>query len=567
MRGGTRALATAAFVTAAALACAPAAVAAGDPAAATVMIRVRGEITAALGPDMKAWRPSVELQEVQIGTGSGFIVSPAGYIVTNSHVIRGRQAKVTVEGQLVELTISVRAIYVVVPPRPGDAAPPQPIEAAVVADDPAVDLAILHIGSQDLPVAALGDAMVLSRGDTVSALGYPLGDRLAVTGAEGGAPPVSASTGTLAALREGGAAGLPAAVPYVQFTAPINPGNSGGPLTDRDGYVVGVVQAKLKQAEGVSLAISVEEVKRFLERTGIDATLPVTRLAPGSQFELAEKGIRARLPAGFSDASRARTRIDSGDSLLAVRLLIDRAASAWDLPQVERALLDGAAFGEREFAPLSDRLRDLRPAGGVRFGLASRQGDAVESRMVYAVFGVGGEVVVARFVGPADDLAFNLSLLRESLLSIEAAPLAPRPLAAPLSARMASVPADAVASPVRVAPAGTVVDGAMSAGCRGLPGPERSLVVTPASDFTVRFVATGWPAGTTAEQIRRACLGATSASGALRSSHLGLAWIGERAVVTTSAGEPVLLELWAPKAKFAFAREAFLAWGVAVSAR
>jgi hypothetical protein len=532
------------------------------------MIRVQGEIAAALGPDMKAWRPSVEVREVQIGTGSGFIVSPAGYVLTNSHVIRGRQAKVSVEGQIVELTISVRAIYVVVPPRPGDPAAPQLVEAAVVADDPQVDLAVLHIGAQDLPVAALGDARTLSRGDPVSALGYPLGDRLAVTGteSEGGAPPpVSASTGTVAALREGGAAGLPATVPYVQFTAPINPGNSGGPLADRDGYVVGVVQAKLRQAEGVALAIAVEEVKRFLERTGIDSALPGTRLTPGLQFELAEKGLRARWPGGFSDASDARARIDSGASLNAIRLLIDRAASPWDPARVERALLEGPAFGAAEFVALPDRLRDLRTNGRVRIGLAARTGEAGESRMLYAVIGAGGEVVVARFVGPADDIAFNLSLLCDSLLSIEVAPLAPRPVAAPLSARTTELPAGDASRPVRVVPAGTIVDGATSAGCSGLPAPVRSLVVTPASDFTVRFVAAAWPAETSAEEIRHACLGAGSGLGTLRWSHLGVSWTGERAVVTPASGTPVLLELWAPAEKFAFAREAFRAWGEAVS--
>ena len=158
---------------------------------------------------------------------------------------------------------------------------------------------------------------------------------------------VSASTGTVAVLREGGAAGLPATVPYVQFTAPINPGNSGGPLTDRDGNVVGVVQAKVRQAEGVAFAIAVDEVKRFLERTGIDAALPVARLALGPVFDFADKGIRMRVPAGFADASMSRTRIDSASSLGPLQLIVDRVASPWDVARMERALLEESAFSSR----------------------------------------------------------------------------------------------------------------------------------------------------------------------------------------------------------------------------
>lgn len=85
-----------------------------DPAAATVLIRVKGDVTAVLGADVRVWRRSLELHEVQIATGSGFIISPTGYIITNSHVLRGGRAKVIVEGQFVDVTVLVRTIYVVV---------------------------------------------------------------------------------------------------------------------------------------------------------------------------------------------------------------------------------------------------------------------------------------------------------------------------------------------------------------------------------------------------------------------------------------------------------------------
>lgn len=536
---------------------------AADPAAATVMIRVVGEITAALGPDARAWRPTTEVRDVQFATGSGFLISRDGYVVTNSHVIRGGHHEVRVDGQVVEITLAVRAIYVVVPGG-GDDVSEQVLEASIVANDPAVDLALLHVAAVDLPVAPLGDAMALSRGDAVSAYGYPLGDRLAAGGPGNRAPPVSASTGTVAALREGGTSNLPATVPYVQFTAPVNPGNSGGPLVDRDGYVVGVVQAKVRQAEGVGLAISVAEVKRFLERNGADAALAVKRLSPGPLVEVPGKGVRAAFPAGFSDASPARARIDSGDSLAPLRLQVDRVVSAWDLDQLERELLRGAAFGAPEFRYLSDRLRDYQPTGRARLGLAVHRGDDGETRMLHAVLGVAEDVLVARYTGPADDIAYNLSVLRESLVSIQAASLVSRPVSAPLRTDVRRLGPGASAA-VTADPWGTFVDGAVLPGCEGLPSPEGSVVLTPDGDFTVRFGAARWSATAGFDEVRRACVGSAVAGTPMRSTVLGLAWTGERNVVRTPGGDTLLLELWAPATKFPFARDAFRAWSQALT--
>ncbi len=539
-----------------------------DPAAATVLIRVQGDVTVALGADARVWRQSVERREVQIATGSGFIISPTGYILTNSHVLRGGRHKLLVEGQPVDVTLSVTTVYVVIAAPSGDTSPPRTIEATVVADDPEVDLAILSIAGQDLPVAPIGDTIALQRGDPVWAWGYPLGDRLAVESPDGSeVPPVSASAGTVAVLREGGAAGLPATVPYVQFTAPINPGNSGGPLTDRDGNVVGVVQAKVRQAEGVAFAIAIEEVKRFLERTGIDATLPVVRLALGPAFDFADKGIRMRVPVGFADVSTSRTRIDSASSLAPLQLTVDRVATPWDAVRMERALLEESAFSSRTFTRLADRVRGDPARAHVRIGLAAQLGENDNVRMLHALVDTGEDVVVARYVASPADVAYNLSVLRESLLSIEAVTLAARPVAAALSVRMVPTAETVSAPPVNVLPADTLIDGAVAAGCRGLAAPERSIVATAASDFTIRFVASRWPAGASPADVARACVGPTATRGTLRASMFGLDWVGERAVATTPDGAPVLLEVWAPAAKIAAAREAFRAWERAVSAQ
>ena len=257
-------------------------------------------------------------------------------------------------------------------------------------------------------------------------------------------------------LREGGAAGLPATVPYVQFTAPINPGNSGGPLADRDGNVIGVVQAKVRQAEGVAFAIAIEEVKRFLERTGIDAALPVVRLALGPAFDFADKGIRMRVPAGFADASMSRTRIDSASSLGPLQLIVDRMAPPWDVARMERALLEESAFSNRTATRQPDRVRGDPARGRVRIGLATQSGENDDERMVHPLVDTSEDVIVARYVAPAADIAYNLSVLRESLLSIEAVTLAPRPVIASLSARMVSPAEGLTASPIHLLPADTL---------------------------------------------------------------------------------------------------------------
>ena len=477
-----------------ALACAvPPASAASDPASATVMIRIVGEVTAALGTDAGGWRPSTELRDVRLGTGSGVIVSPDGYIVTNAHVIRPARANARIEGRILDVTLTVQRVEVVLPGA-GDGAAPQVLDATVLFEDQGIDLAVLHVGVQGLPYLVLSDGSGLSRGDPVTAWGYPLGDRLQVETAEGvEAPPVSASAGSVAAFRTG-IPGFPSDVPYVQMTTPLNPGNSGGPLTDADGYVVGIVQAKLNRAEGVGFAIASQVVRECLERRAMDAVLPVTRLAPGSAFELAAKGLRFRPPGGFADVSPSRLRVHSGDSLGPVALVVDRVATPLSVADVERAVLDGVAFGSDRATPIERRL-PLVPGPRVKAGVA-RIGDA-EGRMLYAVIGAGTETVVARAFLSADDLAFNLGVLCEVLASLEVTPLIKRPVTAPLERRLYRTRGHSVG----VLPTHTLVEpGVDVPGCLGLPEATSALVVSAEGDFTVRFVATWWPAP--AETVR-----------------------------------------------------------------
>jgi len=154
------------------------------------------------------------------GMGSGFLLTPDGYLLTNSHVVRGRS----------QLTATTQD---------GDALP-----ADVVGDDPPTDLAVVRAVAGGLPYAELGNSDRLQVGQLVIAMGSPLGFQSTV------------STGVVSAVGRAMRSEQGRLIEnIVQHTAPLNPGNSGGPLVDSRGQVVGVNTAIIALAQGLGFAI------------------------------------------------------------------------------------------------------------------------------------------------------------------------------------------------------------------------------------------------------------------------------------------------------------------------
>lgn len=156
----------------------------------------------------------------QIGAGSGVIIAPDGYILTNDHVVHNANQ------HTVTLTNG------------------STLSATMVGTDPATDLSVVRADGSSLPFAALGDSASLRVGQLVIAIGNPFGFQSTV------------STGVVSALgralrsQEGRLIES-----IIQHTAPLNPGNSGGPLVDSRGRIVGINTAIIMQAQGIGFAI------------------------------------------------------------------------------------------------------------------------------------------------------------------------------------------------------------------------------------------------------------------------------------------------------------------------
>jgi len=178
-------------------------------------------------------RFNVPQQRREKALGSGVIVSPEGYILTNNHVVDGAtEVVVTLHDK-------------------------REMKARVIGTDPRTDIAVLKIDGSNFPALTLGDSTKVEVGDVVLAIGDPFGVGQTVT------------AGIVSATGRGGL-GIEQVEDFIQTDAPINPGNSGGALVDDEGHLIGINTAILSGNsggnQGIGFAVPINMARHDMDQ-------------------------------------------------------------------------------------------------------------------------------------------------------------------------------------------------------------------------------------------------------------------------------------------------------------
>jgi serine protease Do len=241
--------------------------------------------------------------EVPKGVGSGFILTPDGYVMTNAHVIEGAD----------QVTVTL--------------ADKREFKAKVIGADKRTDVAVVKINAANLPAARIGDVSKLRVGEWVMAIGSPFGLDNTVT------------AGIVSAKQRNTGSYLP----FIQTDVAVNPGNSGGPLLNMRGEVVGInsqIYSRSGGFMGISFAIPIDEAIRVSNQ--LRASGHVTRGRIGVQIASVSREVAQAIGLGKpqgalvrqvqSDSPAAKAGVEPGDII--TRFNSQVIENAADLPRL-----------------------------------------------------------------------------------------------------------------------------------------------------------------------------------------------------------------------------------------
>ena len=295
--------------------------------------RQRGQVPPGLEEFFDQFDPRRQ-QQPSRGSGSGFIVSPDGYVLTNNHVVA--------DADRVNVTLMDKRVF----------------KARVVGRDPSTDVAVLKIDGNRFPAVTFGDDQTTRVGEWVLAIGNPLGLDFTVTA---GIVSAKGRSGELRGLYESSYA----IVDYIQTDAAINPGNSGGPLVNIRGEVVGINSAIASQTgfyAGYGFAIPITLAKSVMEdliahgrvRRAV-LGIAINEVTPEDAEAAGLKEIRGARVDGFtgSPSPAERAGVEVGDVIVAINgQAVERVATLQRIVRGfepgQRVQVEVMRFGEKK---------------------------------------------------------------------------------------------------------------------------------------------------------------------------------------------------------------------------
>ena len=334
----------------------------------------------------------------QNGSGSGFIISADGYIVTNNHVVD--------QASRVRVVLNDKREY----------------DARVVGRDPNTDIAVLKVDARGLPTVRLGDSDGLDTGDWVLALGYPL--ELGQTTTAGIVSAKGRSIGIMSRNAESTGATSPLEH-YIQTDAAINPGNSGGPLVDLQGRVVGVNSAIASPTgyySGYGFAVPINLARRVYDdliRYGV-VHRPMMGVEIRDVTSADAEVFRLPSPDGAVVASEpkgaaAQAGLRMGDVIVAldglpVRNRGDLMETVMRKQPGDAIRVDYVRYGSRRSADLRLTQMDVRPARQADAGAADGDDgvDGLADRVGFMAAQSPQGAVVVTAVDPSGPVAGQL---------------------------------------------------------------------------------------------------------------------------------------------------------------